>query len=128
MPTIFPSGAMAVVKNTTRPSGHRPCFTSSIGPEIKVVACSMPAFETVNSIAIHTMANRMSAVQLSASARFSGSLRVRRSPMPQRTQSERMSGPSAGTSWNCPQPKHSRSAGLVSGGSSSRGTDVALSI
>ena len=80
-----------------------------------VVSCTMPAVETFISMASHSTANSTRAAQVSARWRFSGSARVRRSAVPQRTQSERMSGPSAGTIWNRPQPRHSRSCGRVTG-------------
>jgi len=38
---IFRVARWAVVKATTSANGHRPCLTSSAGPEISVVACSI---------------------------------------------------------------------------------------
>src|SRR6266851_6169094 len=109
-------GAIAVVKATASANGHRPRLTSSIGPDSKVVSCTMPAVDTFISMASHSTANSTRAAKVSARWRFSGSARVSRSAVPQRTQLERMSGPSAGTIWNWPQPGHSRSCGLVMGG------------
>ena len=128
MPANLPAGAIAVVKATAMASGHRPRLTSSMGPDSSVVSCSMPAVETFISMASHTTPNSTSAAAVSARVWLIGSARVRRSAVPQRTQSDRMSGPSAGTIWNLPQPKHSRSCGRVTGAADSSARDCARSI
>src|SRR5271168_3875328 len=103
MQTSFANGAAKVVARTTTDSSQRPLRPSPSGPENRLALSVIPAVLTVISDSRQAMANSEAQAKYSAIARFSVSVRARRSRLLHRTQRADWPGSRAGNVSNWPQ-------------------------